>query len=161
MLELDFGQVLTQIIGFLIMLWVLKRFAWKPLLKQMAERTKKIQGEFDDIEHQKKELKAQAREYDEKMKGIEEVARSKIQEAVDEARTIARTIETDAHAKANAILEKGQEEIERERIKARIQLKNDLVTMTIAALQKIVPECLDDEKQKKIIAKYVEQVDFK
>ena len=47
------AQILTQIIGFLVALWILKRYAWKPLLGILDERRAKISGELDTIEQEK------------------------------------------------------------------------------------------------------------
>lgn len=53
MLDLDLGQIIVQIIGFLAMLWILKRYGWKPLLDLLDARRQKIQSEFDSIEEKK------------------------------------------------------------------------------------------------------------
>ena len=54
-MNLVWQQVLTQIIGFLIVLWVLKRFAWKPILALLEERRQKIKNEFDEAARRKGE----------------------------------------------------------------------------------------------------------
>ncbi len=52
-MNIEISQVITQIIGFLITVWLLKRFAWKPLLSMMDERRQKIKDEFQRIEDEK------------------------------------------------------------------------------------------------------------
>jgi len=160
-MNVEIGQVLTQIVAFLIVVWVLKKFAWKPLLSVMEERKNKIRAEFDSIEEQKKNIQTLTDNYNEKLKDIEAEARFKIQEAVNDGRRISQEIQAEARNQAKEILTKAQAEVEREIAKAKIQLKNDLVNMTIAATQKIIQERLDGDKHKKLIADFVEQAEFK
>ena len=55
-MEFELQQVLTHTVGFLITVWVLKRFAWGPLLGMMEERRNKIVGEFQKIEEEKEKV---------------------------------------------------------------------------------------------------------
>jgi len=160
-MSLEIGQVLTQIVAFLIVVWVLKKFAWKPLLSVMEERRKKIRAEFEGIEEQKKKVQTLTEEYQEKLKGIEAEARAKIQEAVNEGRKISQEIQTEARAQAREILDRTKEQVEREIAKAKIQLKNDLVNMTVAATEKIIKEKLDAQKHQKLIEEFIDQAEFK
>ena len=160
-MNLEIGQILTQIIAFIIVVWILKKFAWKPLLLVMEERRKKIKAEFEGIEEQKKKIQALTEEYQERLKGIEAEARIKIQEAVKEGRKISQEIQAEARNQAKEILSKAHSEVEREIAKAKLQLKNDLVNMTISATQKIIQERLDQEKHRKLIADFVDQAEFK
>ena len=160
-MNLEIGQVLTQIVAFLLVVWVLKKFAWKPLLAVMEERKNKIKSEFDSLEEQKKKAQTLLEEYQEKLRNIEAEARARIQEAVAEGRKISQEIQTEARRQAQEILVKTKSEIEREVAQAKIQLKNDLVNMTIAATQKIIQAELNQERHKKLIADFVEQADFR
>ena len=160
-MNFEIGQVLTQIVAFLLVVWVLKKFAWKPLLAVMEERKNKIKSEFDSIEEQKEKAQILLEEYQEKLRNIESEARARIQEAVAEGRKISQEIQTEARRQAQEILAKTKSEIEREIAQAKIQLKNDLVNMTIAATQKIIQAELNQERHKKLIADFVEQADFR
>ena len=159
-MNLEISQILSQAVAFLITIWVLKRFAWKPLLGIMEERKKKIKSEFDEIKHQKEEVLKQAQEYNEKLAHIETRARIRIQEAVQEGIKIAQEIQNEAHNQARNILNKAQDEVEREVEKAKVQLKNNLVNIAMAAAQKIIREKLDQEKDKKLIAEFVNDLEL-
>lgn len=54
-MEVEVGQVVSQIIAFLILLAVLKRFAWGPLLQLLEEREERIRSEFDTIAKHKED----------------------------------------------------------------------------------------------------------
>ena len=50
---IDPRQVLTQILGFLILMWLLRKFAWGPVLAMLEARREKIAGEFREADKRK------------------------------------------------------------------------------------------------------------
>src|SRR5947199_59849 len=102
-MNIELSQILSQIIAFLITLWILKKFAWKPLMGVMDERRNKIKSEFDYIENQKTEVKKLADEYEERLANADAKARIKIQEAIDEGRKISQEIQDESHNQAKEI----------------------------------------------------------
>ncbi|MCI0531062.1 MAG: F0F1 ATP synthase subunit B [candidate division Zixibacteria bacterium] len=160
-MNLEFGQIITQAIAFVLVVLILRKFAWKPLLLVLEQRKEKIQSEFDQIEAHKHKVQTLTEEYQEKLKGIEAQARTRIQEAVNEGRKISQEIQAEARTQSKEILSKAQGDVEREVAKAKQQLKNDIVNLVISATEKIVQEKLDQEKHKKLIADFVEEAEFK
>lgn len=161
MLNLDVSQIIIQIIAFLVMLWVMKRFGWRPLLDAMEARRKKIQSEFDGIADQKEEIKQLIKQYEEKLREIDADARKKILEAVNEGHKISVEMQEDAQAHAKEILQKAKLEIEGEIAKAKNQLKHDVVDLVVNTAEKILQEKLDPTNQKKLINKFIEEVELK
>lgn len=158
-MSVEIGQIITQIISFLIMLWVLKRYAWKPLLAVLDARREKIQGEFDTIENGKKENENLKKEYEKKLREIDVQARAKIQEAVAEGNELSMEIQNAAHAKAQEIVSRAKEELQKEVYKARTKLKDELVDMTLSATEKVVQLNLNKDNQKKLINDFIEQME--
>lgn len=155
---LEIGQIVTQIIGFLIAVFLLKKFAWKPLLSILEERRSKIKSEFDNIDKEKKKVEDLLSDYQTKLKEIDSLARVKIQEAAREGQKMANEIKENARKESKDILTKGREEIQRDVDKAKVQLKNDLVNMTMRVAEKLIRERLDEEKDKKLIAEFIDSV---
>lgn len=160
-MELDIQQILTQIVAFLIMVWILKKFAWKPLLNLMDERKKLIQSEFDSIKEQKEEVDQMKHAYQAKLDAADAEGRAKIQAAVVKGREAAQQIEKEARQRASAILNRSQEEVEQEISLAKNQLKNDMVNMSLLATEKLIQESLDPKKHQKLIEEALEQADFR
>jgi len=152
---IDFKQVATQIVGFLIFLWLIRKYAWGPLLETLEARRKKI---VDDLAHAEAEMKAAAAlkaELDQKLKGIETQARARIQEAVTEGQQIAEGIKSDAQEQARARLVRADAEIESERTKAQKSLHEDMARMAVLGAEKILRKKLDDAEQRRLIAEYI------
>ena len=160
-MDLDISQIITQIIAFLVMLWVLKKFGWTPLLNILEERRNKIQSEFDALAKQKEDLDGLIKEYKVKLSGIETEARRKIQEAVAHGRNIATKLQEEAQTKSKELIEANRVTIETEIAKARQQLKNELVQMVFLATEKLLGQKLDEAKHEKLIAEFVEEAELK
>lgn len=157
-MRVEIGQIITQIISFLVMLWVLKRYAWGPLLSLLDERKAKIQNEFDSIEKEKENLDRLHKEYDEKLNDIDSLASAEKKRAIEEGKKIAQEIEKAAQKKAEAIRKQAEEDLEKEVEKSKEDLKNELVRMAVSASEKILTSSMDEDKQKKIIAKAIDQI---
>jgi len=155
-MNLEFGQVITQIIGFLLALFILKRFAWKPLLGILEERRSKIKSEYDKIDEEKNIVKGLSSDYEAKLKDIEGLARQKILEAAKEGQQMSNQIKENARKDALEIMSRSKEEIQRELVKAKVQLKNELVDLSLRAAEKIIQEKLDEEKDRKLISDFIQ-----
>lgn len=155
-MNLEFGQIITQIIGFLIALFILKKFAWKPLLGILEERRLRIKSEFEKLDQEKNSLKVLSSEYEDKLKDIEGLARQKILEAAKEGQQMANQVKENARKEALEIMSRSKEEIQREVEKAKVQLKNDVVNLSLQAAEKIIQEKLDKEKDEKLIRDFIE-----
>ena len=79
---IDVRQVITQILGFLIMVWVLRKYAWGPLLGMLEARRQKIAGEFQAADRLKAEAVELKNRYELELRSIEGHARQRLQEAV-------------------------------------------------------------------------------
>jgi len=155
-MDIQWQLLVTHAVGFLITVWILKKFAWGPLLALMDERRAKIQSEFDKIETEMSRVDTLAVEYDAKLKGIDEERRAKLVDAVIEGKKVAEEIKLAAQNQAREIAEKARGELERDVAKARVALKEDMVSMTISATEKIIMEKLDHDKHRQLIGQVID-----
>lgn len=155
----DLPQLLTHAVGFLITLWLLKKFAWVPLLNLMEDRRNKIRDEFETIENEKLRVDQLTADYEGKLKDIDAERRAKLVEAVDEGKKIAEEIKAEARDDAQKTVEKAKEDLKRDVAKAKVQLKNDMVAMTIAAAEKLVGEKLDDAKHRELVGNFIDNLE--
>jgi F-type H+-transporting ATPase subunit b len=158
-MNVELAQILTHIVGFLIAFWVLKRFAFGPLLKMLEDRREKIRADFDEADKAKSTAEQLAADYEERIKNIEAEARQKIQEAITEGRRVSAEIKEQAHAEARGIIEKAKGDLIRDIATARVQLKQDIVAMTLDATRKILNESLDDQRHRRLIGEFIDQVE--
>ena len=151
-------QIITHIIGFIIVFWILKKFAWRPLLNVMDERRRKIASEFERIEELEREVQQRREEYEARIQSIEAEARERINAAVNEGRRVASEIQANARRDAGMIREKARATVEIEVAKAREMLRDEVVNLTVLATEKIIHEWLDDEKHRALINEFVDEL---
>ncbi len=158
-MKFELAQILTNIVGFVIVFWVLKRFAFGPLLKMLEDRREKIRADFDEADRAKAAAEKLEADYAERMKNIEAEARQKIQEAIGDGRQVAAEIKEQAHTEARGIIEKAKADLVRDIAIAKIELKEEIVAMTLAATRKVIAESLDDKRHRKLINDFIDQVE--
>ena len=149
----EIGLIFWTTIVFLLLLIVLKKFAWKPILTAVDERNKSIEDALKAADKAKEEMLAlntdneriliQARkERDALLKEGREIKDNIIAEAKDKAKL-----------EADKILITAKEQINNEKMKAITELKNQVASMSIDIAEKILKSELSDKnKQKELIA---------
>jgi len=155
---IDFKQVATQILGFLILLWGLRKWAWGPVLGMLETRRQKIAGAFDEAERRKTEALELKAKYEQDLRGIEAQARQRIQQAVTEGQQVAAEIKVQAQADAQERLARAEDEIHREREKAKELLKQHIVGLAVRTAEKILRQNLDDKAQRKLASEFIDEV---
>src|SRR5438552_9256030 len=155
---IDIRQVLTQIVGFLLMVWLLRRYAWGPLLGLLEARRERIAGEFKEAARQKAAANDLKARYELELRGIEARARQRLQEAMAEGQTIAAEIKAQAQADAARRMQQAADEIAREREKAKELLKEQMVALAVRAAEKILRQKLDDQGQRKLAGEFIDEV---
>ncbi len=153
------GTLLAQIVNFLLLVAILAKFAYKPLMQILAERQKKITDAIDAAESERREAEELKLEYKQHL--VE--ARSKAQAIVENAEKLAEEnkeeILKSARAESAYILQKAQEEVARERELALAQLRSEVVALTMAAATKIVTEKMDTEVNARMVSDFIKKLD--
>lgn len=158
-LGIKLPELLTQIVGFLLAVWILKLFAWKPLLGMLEQRRARIKADLDEAELAKRQAAEIMAEYQRQLKEIDQTARVKIQEAITEGNRVAAEIREQSRAEAKDIISKAREDLSRDVAKAKIELRNDMVNMAVAATEKVIAEKLTDDKHRQLINKFLDDVE--
>ena len=158
-MNLEIQQILTQALGFFILLFILKKFAWKPLLALLEERREKISSEFKNIEQVKSELSRLEEDYKAKLADIDTQARLKIQEAIAEAQRISIEIQEKSRDEAKKTLDKAKANIELEIAKARVDLRNQVANIAIKAAEKVLKEELNEERHRRLVMGFIEDLE--
>lgn len=158
-MNLEWQQLLTHAVGFLITLWILKKYAWGPLMNLMEERRTRIIDEFKQIDLEKAKVAEQQAAYEAKMKEVEAERRAEIVKAIEEGKKVAADIKAQAQHEVKELHTKTKADLEREVAKARIELRDQMVTITMTAAEKVIREKLDDKKHRELIDRYIADVE--
>lgn len=157
-MDIRFDILITQMLGFLVVFWVLRRYAWGPMLQMLEARRTRIANEVKDSERLHREAEELKAEYENQLKTIENQARQRIQEAVAEGQKVADEIRTRAFEEAQAITEKAKASLDMEYRKARVELRSDMVTMALGAAERLLDEKLDEDAHRKVVDRFLTEL---
>jgi F-type H+-transporting ATPase subunit b len=153
--EVNFGLFFWTWIVFIALFFVLKKYAWPPLLKSVEEREKRIAKQLADAE----QANAQAQKLLEEHKTSIAHARTEAQEIVAKAKVVAQkereALIAKAHEEQEQMLERARREIGAERDKAIVALRREAVDLSIAAATKLVEANLDSDANRKLVTDYL------
>ncbi len=150
-LGIDTQAILISIVGFLILMFVLVKYAFGPLFNLLEARQKHIQGNIDEAQARRDEMVRLQREYEDRLAKIEDEARDKIQAAVKDAQAARDEILAKAKADSEAIVLRGQQEIEQERRKVLIEMRDQVANLAIGAASRVVKTNLDGPNHARLI----------
>lgn len=155
----DLGLIVWTTIVFCILMFLLAKFAWKPILNAVKQREKSIEEALNKAEEAKKEM-AQLQSANEDL--LKE-ARVERDEMLKEARTLKDKIIAEAKTKANEdaerIVASARESIQHEKMAAVTELKNQVAVLSIEIAEKILKQELSSEaKQSSMISSVVDDI---
>ncbi|MFA6356893.1 MAG: F0F1 ATP synthase subunit B [Candidatus Omnitrophota bacterium] len=157
--SLSANEIVAQVVSFLLLLTLLRIFAWKKLLKLLDDRRERIASEFRKIEDAQSAVEKLRVDYDKRLAGIEAESRAKIQEAVAEGKKVSQEIRDGARLEARVILDKAQENIGIEITKAKQELKEKVVELTLGTAEKFLKEKITDEKDRKLASDFLDDLE--
>ncbi|WP_378186018.1 F0F1 ATP synthase subunit B [Aquimarina sp. W85] len=140
------GLFFMQAIILLILIFLMRKFAWKPILNSLNDREEGIQGALDAAENAKKELQNLQADNERIIKE----ARAERDNMLKEARILKETMLTEAkdeaQQEANKIVAQAQETIEGEKKAAIAELKQQVAAISIEIAEKVVRKELDNKE---------------
>jgi len=157
----EFGLIFWMCVSFGIILWILGKFAWKPILKMLSDRENSIQDALDSAERAKEEMKA-LQAGNEK---ILQEARHERDQMLKDAREIREKLIAEAKADATKVNEKmlkeARESIKNEKMAAITELKNQVGVLSLEIAEKVLKaELASDEKQKALVNTLLKDVNL-
>jgi F-type H+-transporting ATPase subunit b len=157
-MDIKLDLVLTQMLGFVLFVWILRRLAWGPVMNVLEARRDRIREEFAAAERARAEAHELKARYEQDLRGIEVKARQRMQDAIAEGQKVAAEIKHQAQDEATARLERASDEIVREREKAKELLKEQVAHLSILTAEKILRQKLDDANQRRLVATFIDEV---
>ena len=158
MLNLDPGMMIWAWITFLVLLGLLYKVAWKPLLSTIEKREHTIQDSLAKAAQAKDEAQALIDKYEEMIRSAQNEAQRIIRENRALAEKSRQEIIEQARGTAEKIVEKAKLEIEKEKESALFSLRSEVADLAIEATKKILHESLDESRQRTIVNNFIEKI---
>ncbi len=152
-LGIDWKLLIAQGVNFLILLYILKRFVYKPMLAFLDERAGKIESGLHNAEAATKRLEEAEKEHKELLAEAQKQARIIVDEALAAAKRRDNEQLEKTKAEVAALLEAGQKNIIEERERALREAKQELGELVVLATEKLAGIKVDAEKDNELIQK--------
>ena len=156
-LGINLPTIIAQIVNFLILLGLLYLVAYKPIMRMLDERSRKVKESMEQTEL----IKQQAERAEEEVKKQIEAASREGQEiiarAVRSGEDVRQKAQQDARQDAESLIARARVEIQRERDEAIGELRKEFADLTILAAGKVIDRSLDREAHRQLIDKVLKE----
>ena len=157
----EFGLVILQTIAFLLLMFLLAKFAWKPVLAAIKEREQSIDDALNKAELAKQEMARLTSQNEDLMKQ----ARAERDEILKEAKILKDSIvneaKTSAQTEGAKLIEKARIEIDNQKKAALAELKGQVSTLSLDIAERVLRSQLDDKaKQQDLVANLLKDVEL-
>ena len=161
MVDLSPGTILAQMLNFFILVWILHRFAYKPLVGMMNARKEQIANDLASAEQSRLEAEQIKADYAAQIAK----ARQEAQEIVEKAHHQAKLSTAEEVAAARSQIEnekeRARQDIAIDRDRAMNSLRNEVVSLSVAMAGKVVAKDMNSETNTKLIEDAIRQLDSK
>jgi F-type H+-transporting ATPase subunit b len=151
--------LLAQIVNFLIIIFVLSKLLYKPILQMLSKRKKEIEEGLNLTE----KMRQEEEKFQQKKQKMLENARSEGQTILEEARKQSKEEEKEilaaAHKEAERIIEKGKEDVGRLKVEMEKSVKVSAIDLAVAMSKRLLTNILTGDDKHKLIAKHVKELE--
>lgn len=156
-LDID-ATLVAQILSFLLLLWVLRKFAYRPLLEGLEKRSQYIEQNIKSAEQQKVEAEAMKAEYQAELKQARQEAQAIIERATKASEERGKEIINESRDEADRLKKAAVAEIELEKQKAVAELRGQVAALSVLAAGKIIEKNLDPATHNVLVDEFIKEV---
>ncbi len=156
--EGDLGNVIVTLITFLVVLFALGKFAWRPILGALKSREEFIEKSLREAREDRKAAEVRLKEYTEKLEAARKEATAIVDEGRRDAEVLKRKIEEDARAEAQAVLERAKREITTSKDTALKELYDLSAHLATDVASRILRKELSPDDHRQLISESIEQI---
>ena len=156
------GELLGDFIliagSFILLLVLVKKYAWSNLTSIFEQRAEKIAADIDGAEQARQKAEVLAQKREDELAGSRKEAKTIIENAKETAEKSKASILADAKLEAGRLKEKANQEIAQNKAEALQSVKGDVADLTISLAGKIISQNLDGQAHKQLIDQYIDQL---
>ena len=153
----ELGLFFWSLLAFLIVFFILKKFAWKPILKSLTEREEGIAESISAADRVRKEMGAMQAENEKMMQTAREERAVMLKEAKDMADGIVNKAKNDTKAIADKMIADAQQQINQQKMAAMTEVKNQIGTLAVEVAEKVLRQQLSNNEAQNSFANQLAQ----
>src|SRR5579864_1612180 len=155
----DPGLFIWTIATFLVLLALLAKFAWKPLLQALESRQDSIRRSLDDADQAKKELERLQRESTQIIQEARISAESIIAQSRSDAEKVREDLKLKAKTEAEGILRNAQQQIQLQTRQALQEIRHEVADMAVTIASKVLERNVSKEDNERLIDEALKEID--
>jgi F-type H+-transporting ATPase subunit b len=152
------SHILWSIVNFAVLVWLLKKFLYGPLLGAINARENEIETNLKKAAEERAEAERLRADFTAQISNAQRDAQEIITKATKAATATREQIETEARERAAEMLEAATKTIEREKAKALAELREEVAALAIAVAGKVIEKSLTDADHKRLADRFVQEV---
>jgi F-type H+-transporting ATPase subunit b len=156
-LGIDGPDFLLHTLNFIVLIFLLSRFLYKPIVGMLDERTRRIQDSLEAADRARAEVAQADREREELLAST----RREIQEMMTTAQQVADRIQSEARTtaqqEAQRIVETARQEAEAERAQAMAELRREVASLAVQAAERVISRSLDDQAHRQLVEQFLDE----
>lgn len=156
-IEISWGTTLFQLVVFIILFLLLKRYAFGPLLNVMQTRQEKVESELAEAAKNREDAEKLLAEQREEMSKVRREAQEVLERAKQTADKQAESLLVQAREQSERLISEAQKEIAREKDLAVAQLRDQVGTLSVMLASKIIEKELDETQQKALVDEFIKE----
>jgi F-type H+-transporting ATPase subunit b len=158
LLDVNPGLIVWTLITFILLLVILKKVAWKPILAALDNREKGIEESLNRAEKAKEEAQKILDENRASLSKAEEESKKIIDQSRSYADDLKEQMLKLSKEQAQKLIDDATAEIERKKQSAFEELRNQIAEISVTAAEKIMKENIDAEKNKQLVTRYLKEI---
>lgn len=158
LLRVEPGLLLWTIITFIVLLLILWKAAWKPLVEALDSRAEKVRGDIENADRSRQEAEKLLAQHKAMMDNAKNEAAKVIADSKTEAEKVKNDIITKAGADAKDLSDRARKEITLAKDKALAEIKAEVVTLSTEIAAKIINKNLNPNDQKALVEETLNKV---
>jgi F-type H+-transporting ATPase subunit b len=155
----DPGLFIWTILTFLVLVALLARFAWRPLLEALERRQAAIAKSLEDAQRARQELERLQRESAEMMRQARVEAEAIVSRSRSDAEALREELKQKSRAEAAAIVKNAEKQIQLETARAIQQIRSETIDLSVAIASKILRRQVSKEDHEGLIEETLKQVE--
>lgn len=158
-LGINLPTLLAQVVNVVILLVVLYFVAYKPVMRMLDERSRRIKDSMEQADAIKEQAARTEEEVKRQLAAASKEGQERIDKSVKAGEEIREKARQSARQEAEALVARARDEIKRERDEAISELRKEVADLTIAAAEKVIDRSLDKKAHRDLIDKVLEESD--
>ena len=151
MVEVHGGLLFWSVVTFLLLLVILKKVAWGPIISALEQRENDIKDALNAAEEAKKEAEKVSNDYEQSIKEAQKQSQQIIADSKEAAEKVKAKIENNASKKAESMINDAKIQINAEKENAINEIKAIAIDLSIEAASKVVEKNIDNEDNRKLV----------